>query len=244
MPVAAQTRVYPLDRLFPTRSTTYIPVGVHPCRRALSPHTGHPVHRGYGPPRRPVPDAVYHLHPCRRALSPHTGLPVHRGYGRPRPLVPDAVYHLHPCRRRPLVPDAVYHLHPCRRPPCCHSGESRNPAGRTGVLQRIPILSDCVMPAETRHCLSFPPGGNVFYKPLDSGFRRNDGKAVCQAFGKGQEQGCREDDRPIPAACSRRGSTARIPVGVQPCRRAAIQACIHAGEARKLWREFTLPQNQ
>ena len=27
------------------RSTTYIPVGVHPCRRALSPHTGLPVHK-------------------------------------------------------------------------------------------------------------------------------------------------------------------------------------------------------
>ena len=25
--------VYPLDRLFQTRSTTYIPVGVPPCRR-------------------------------------------------------------------------------------------------------------------------------------------------------------------------------------------------------------------
>ena len=29
-----QTPLYHLDRLFQTRSTTYIPVGVHPCRRA------------------------------------------------------------------------------------------------------------------------------------------------------------------------------------------------------------------
>ena len=28
MPAAARTRLYPLDRLFPTRSITYIPVGV------------------------------------------------------------------------------------------------------------------------------------------------------------------------------------------------------------------------
>ena len=63
--------VYHLDRWFQTRSTAYIPVGVsphtgHPVHGgcgppALSPHTGHPVHGGCGPP----------------ALSPHTGLPVH-----------------------------------------------------------------------------------------------------------------------------------------------------------------------
>ena len=34
MPAAAQTRPCHLDRLFQTRSTTYIPVGVPPFRRA------------------------------------------------------------------------------------------------------------------------------------------------------------------------------------------------------------------
>ena len=110
---------------------------------------------------------------------------------------------------------------------------------RAGVLQRIPILSDCVMPAETRHGLSFPPGGNVFYKPLDSGFRRNDGKAVCQAFGKGQEQGCREDDRPIPTAGSRRGLPPRplVPDAVyrlHPCRRRSMQAYSPVGESAQV----------
>ena len=44
-----------------------------------------------------------------------------------------------------------------------------------------------------------PPGS------LDSGFRRNDGhdgKVICRAFIKGQAQGRREDDSPMPAPLS------------------------------------------
>ena len=63
---------------FPTRLYR-----LHPCRRALSPYTGNPVHRGCGHPRPSFPTRLYRLHPCRRALSPYTGLPVHRGYGHP-----------------------------------------------------------------------------------------------------------------------------------------------------------------
>ena len=36
--------------------------------------------------------------------------------------------------------------------------------------------ADCVGDACREPMLSFPPGGNVLYKPLDSGLRRNDGE--------------------------------------------------------------------
>ena len=62
-----------------------------------------------------------------------------------RPLVPDAVYRLHPCRHASMQAPALLSF---RRMPESSRG--------AGVLQSIPILSDCVMPAETRHGLSFP----------------------------------------------------------------------------------------
>ena len=63
-----------------------------------------------------------------------------------------------------------------------HAGAGRNSGGRAGVSQRIPVLSERVMPTdnEALDCHS-RISGRVFYKPLDSGFRRNDGsvRSLC-----------------------------------------------------------------
>ena len=63
-----------------------------------------------------------------------------------------------------------------------HADAGRNSGGRAGVSQRIPVLSERVMPTDNEaldchSCMS----GHVFYKPLDSGFRRNDGsvRSLC-----------------------------------------------------------------
>ena len=63
-----------------------------------------------------------------------------------------------------------------------HAGAGRNSGGRAGVLQRIPVLSERVMPTGNAaldcHART---SGHVFYKPLDSGFRRYDGsvRSLC-----------------------------------------------------------------
>ena len=123
-----------------------------------------------------------------RPLVPDAALP-------PRPLVSDAVYHLHPCRRRSLVPDPALPSASMRAPAPLsfrRTPESRKVSRHVGRIARVTLDG-------MTHVLSFPPGGNVFYKPLDSGFRRaatgilpsrripdflsiNDGKVVCRAF--------------------------------------------------------------
>ena len=79
--------VYRFDRSFPTRSTTYIPVGVHPCRRLAAYRTSCPSRLRASCPRPLVPDAVYHLHPCRRLAAYRTSCP-----SRLRASCPPAAY--------------------------------------------------------------------------------------------------------------------------------------------------------
>ena len=53
-----------------------------------------------------------------------------------------------------------------------HSGAGRNPGEGCRGVESVPAVTV----AATLNGLSFPLCGNVWYQPLDSGLRRNDGK--------------------------------------------------------------------
>ena len=78
-----------------------------------------------------------------------------------------------------------------------------------------PADVDSVRDTVCRESRSFPQGGNELFQALDSSafvpdaalppasmqasLRWNDGKIVCRAFSKSQEQRCRDGERPVSA---------------------------------------------